>query len=141
MGCITNPLPLEDLLIVRHSNKTIQVMMHGDDSAGVDRLKELDPGPSTHDGIHVDADQGTSHKHYPPVPPPPVVSNHIISAFQQGHQAFPLVKVKTTNDNTHGCTYPFSVNPSVATEPLDYGENLFHYASIQHMWHYLISIL
>jgi hypothetical protein len=32
-------------------------------------------------------------------------SNHIISAFQQGHQPFPLVKVKKTNGNTYGHTY------------------------------------
>jgi hypothetical protein len=25
------------------------------------------------------------------------MSNHVISAFQQGHQAFPLVKVKRSN--------------------------------------------
>jgi hypothetical protein len=99
---------------------------------GVVGLKELDPDHSTHDGI---MEHGPSHIHYEIVPPLPVMSNHVISAFQQGHQAFPLVKVKTTNDNTYGHTYPFSVNPLVA-EPLDYGENLFQYASIHHMWHF-----
>jgi hypothetical protein len=72
---------------------------------------------------------------YELVPLPPVTSNHVISAFQQGHQAFLLVKIKTTDDNTYDHTHPFSVNPSVV-EPLDYGENLIHYASIQHMWHF-----
>jgi hypothetical protein len=88
-------------------------MRHDDDGTGVDGLKELDPGPSTHDGIHIDVDQGTSHIHDAPVPLLPVVPNHIISAFKKGHQAFPLVKVKTTNDNTYGHTYPFqSINSS-----------------------------
>jgi hypothetical protein len=41
------------------------------------------------------------------VPSPPVISNHIICAFQQGHQAFRLVKVKTTNDNTYNHIYPY----------------------------------
>jgi hypothetical protein len=78
---------------------------------------------------------GPSHIPYKFVPLPPVASNHVISAFQQWHQAFPLVKVKTTNDNTYDHTYPFSVNP-LAAEPLDYGENLFHYAgSIHHILH------
>jgi hypothetical protein len=104
-------------------------MMHGDEGIGVDGLKELDPDPSTYDGMTI-MEHGPSHIHYELVPPLPAMSNHVISAFQQGHQAFPpLVKVKTTNDNTFDHTYPFSVNPLVA-EPLDYGENLFHYAGI-----------
>jgi hypothetical protein len=53
--------------------------------------------PNAHDGIQID---GPSHIHYELVPPLPVASNHVISAIQQGHQAFPLVKVKTTN-GTH----------------------------------------
>jgi hypothetical protein len=133
MGCITNPLSFEDLLIVGHSDKTIQIMRCGDDGTGVDGLKELDPGPSTHDGIHIDLDHGTSHIHYAPVCLLPVMSNHVISAFQQGCQAFPVVKVRTTNDNSHLWTYlPFPVNPSAA-KPFDYGENVFSYAGIQHM--------
>jgi hypothetical protein len=86
-------------------------MMHGDEGIGVDGLKELDPDPSTHDGI---MEHCPSHIHYELVPLLPVTSNHIISAYQQGHQAFPLVKVKTTNDNTYNHTYPFSVNLLVA---------------------------
>jgi hypothetical protein len=69
-------------------------------------------------------EQAQKHSHYELVPQLPVMSNHIISALQQGHQAFPLVKAKTTNGNTYDHTYPFSVNLLVA-EPLDYGENLF----------------
>jgi hypothetical protein len=51
-----------------------------------------------------------SHIHYELVPLPPDVSNHVTSALQQGHQAFPLVKVKTTDGNAHGHTY-FSAYP------------------------------
>ncbi len=102
-------LPLEDLPIVGHSDKNTKVMMHADEGIGVDGLKELDPSPSMHDGIHIDGiiEHGPSHIHYELVPPLPVTSNHIISAFQWGHQAFPLVKVKTTNDNTYSHTNPF----------------------------------
>ncbi len=73
-------------------DKNTKVMMHRDEGIGVDGLKKLDPGPYTHDGIHVDGimEHGPSHIHYELVPPLPVTSNHIISAFQQGHQAFPL---------------------------------------------------
>jgi hypothetical protein len=84
IGCIVNPLPLEDLPIVGHSGKNAKVMMHGDEGNGVDGLKELDPGPFTHDGIHVDGimEHGPSHIQYELVPPPPVASNHVISDFQ-----------------------------------------------------------
>jgi hypothetical protein len=103
------------LLIVGQSDKQAKAMMHGDQSIGVDGLKELDSGPSSHDSIH-DGDimeQAQSHIHYELVPLLPVASNHIISAFQQGHQAFsPLVKVKTTDGNasghTHSSAYPFN---------------------------------
>jgi hypothetical protein len=57
-------------------------MRHDDKGTGVDGLKELGPGPSTHDGIHVDVDHGTSHIHYALVPLLPVTSNHVISVFQ-----------------------------------------------------------
>jgi hypothetical protein len=51
-------------------------------------------------------EHGPSPIHYVLVPPPPVASNHIISAFKPRHQAFPLVKVNTTNGNAYsawGC--------------------------------------
>jgi hypothetical protein len=104
---IVDPLPLEDLPIVGHSDEKAKAMMHGDEGIGVDGLKELDPGPYTHDGIHVAdiMEHGPSPIHYKLVPPLPVTSNHIISAFQQGHQAFPLVKVQTTKGNTCSHTY------------------------------------
>jgi hypothetical protein len=82
--CIVNLLPLEDLPIDGSSNHKAQAMMHGYVGTGVDGLKELDPGPCTHYGIHVDdiMEHGRSPIHYELVPPPPVTSNHIISAFQ-----------------------------------------------------------
>jgi hypothetical protein len=36
VGCIANPLPLEDLPIVGHSNKHAKVIMHGGEGIGVD---------------------------------------------------------------------------------------------------------
>jgi hypothetical protein len=70
----------------------------------------LKKAPSNHDGI-IDSDQVISHIPYELVTRLLVMSNHVFSAFQQGYQAFPLVKVKTTNDNTYSHTYSFSVNP------------------------------
>jgi hypothetical protein len=102
-GCIVNILPLEDLPIDGPSNQKAQAMMHGDVGTGLDRLKELDPGPNTHDGMHVEniMEHGPSSIHYELVPPLPVTSKHVISAFQGGHQAFPLVKGKTSNRWQH----------------------------------------
>jgi hypothetical protein len=107
--CIVNPLPLKDLPIVGQSDKKKKAMMHGDEGIGVDGLKELDPGPFTHDGIHIDVDQGISHIHYAPVP---LLLSHLTMSFlpfskDMISQVFPLVKVKTTNNNTYGHTYPF----------------------------------
>jgi hypothetical protein len=83
--CIANPLPLLVLPIVGQSDKQAKAMMHGDEGIGVDGLKELDPGPSSHDNIHNGniMEQAQSNIHYELVPPPPVASNHVISAFQQ----------------------------------------------------------
>ncbi len=44
-------------------------MRDGDEGIGVDLLKELDPGPPTHDGIHVDVDHGSSYIYYELGPP------------------------------------------------------------------------
>jgi hypothetical protein len=43
---------------------------NGDEGIGVDGLKELDPGPCTHDGIHIDdiMEHGPSPIHYELVP-------------------------------------------------------------------------
>jgi hypothetical protein len=109
-GSIVNPLPLEHLAIVGHSEKSAKVrMMHGDEGIGVDGPKELNHGPSTHNGIHIDGimEHVPSHIHYELAPVPPVMSNHVISAFQHKHQAFPLVKFKTTDGNTYGHIYHF----------------------------------
>jgi hypothetical protein len=57
-------------------------MRDGDEGIGVDLLKELDPGPSTHDGIHVDVDHGSSYIYYELGPPLLVASIHVNSAFQ-----------------------------------------------------------
>jgi hypothetical protein len=117
--CVANPLPLLDLPIVGQSDKQVKAMIHGDEGIGVDGLKELDPGCSSHDSIH-DGDimeQAQSNIHYELVPPPPVASNHIISAFQQGYQAFPLVKAKTSDVNTSGHTY-------FPAHSFNYGERL-----------------
>jgi hypothetical protein len=45
--------PLESLLMVGHSNKNAKALMHGVEGIGVDGLKDVNPGLSTHDGIHV----------------------------------------------------------------------------------------
>jgi hypothetical protein len=65
-----------------------------DEGIDVDGLKELDPGLYTHDGIHVDdiMEHGPSPIHYELVPSLPLLSNHILSAFQQGHSSFLLSK-------------------------------------------------
>jgi hypothetical protein len=83
VDCIVNPLPLKDLLIVGQSDKKGKAMMHGDEGIGVDGLRELDPGPSKHEGICVGdiVEQARSHIHNELVPLLPVTSNHVISAF------------------------------------------------------------
>ena len=58
---------------------------------------ELDQGPIEDDdsfdsGDPENCDTGTMY--YDLVPSQIVSSDHLISAFQQGHQAFPLVKLK-----------------------------------------------
>jgi hypothetical protein len=57
ISCIANLSPLEDLSIVGHFDKTAQVGRHDEEGISVNELKELNPGPSNHDGIHVDVDQ------------------------------------------------------------------------------------
>jgi hypothetical protein len=57
---------LEDLPIVGHSDKKAKAMVNGDEGIGMDELKELDHGPYTHDGMHIDdiMEQGPSPIHY-----------------------------------------------------------------------------
>jgi hypothetical protein len=66
VDCIVDRLPLKDLLIVGQSDKKATAMMHGDEGIGVHGLKELDPGPSKHDGICICdiMEQARSHIHY-----------------------------------------------------------------------------
>jgi hypothetical protein len=79
--CVANPLPLLDLSIVGQSDKQAKAMMHGDEGIGVDGLKELEPGPSSHDSIHNGdiMEHAQSNIHYELVPLLPVASNHVIS--------------------------------------------------------------
>jgi hypothetical protein len=74
-------------------------------------------------------EQAQSHIHYELVILLPVMSNYIISAFQQGHQAFPLVKVKTTDGNPHSHTY-------FSAYPFDHRERFICCTSTQRPNHY-----
>jgi hypothetical protein len=56
-------------------------------------------------GVDEDSIGGSIPLHYELVPLQPFVSKNVISAFQQGHQTFPLVKLKITNGNTYSHTY------------------------------------
>jgi hypothetical protein len=85
------------------SDKKAKAMMHVDEGIlGNDAWwwrhwcgwKELDPGLTKYDGIHVGdmMEQACCQIHYELAPPLPVMSNHSISALQWGHQAFLLSK-------------------------------------------------
>jgi hypothetical protein len=66
---------------------------------------ELDPGPMENDNDSDSGDPencGTGTVCYDLVPSYLVPSDHMISTFQQGHQAFPLVKLKDNFTNTLG---------------------------------------
>jgi hypothetical protein len=80
---IVNSWPLKDLPSVAHFDKTTNEMMHGDEGIGVNGLKELDPDPSTHDGLMKHC---PSHIHYELVPPLPVVSNHRLFLLSKSRQ-------------------------------------------------------
>jgi hypothetical protein len=64
-------------------------------------------------------EKAQSNIHYELVPPLPVASRHAISAFQWGHQAFPFIKVKTTDGNASSHTL-------FSAYPFNYGERLIH---------------
>jgi hypothetical protein len=73
----------------------------------------LDPGPIENDNSSDSGDPkncDTRTMGYDVVPSYLVLSDHIISAFQQGHQAFPLVKLKDSFtkalDNTYHSLLP-----------------------------------
>ena len=74
---------------------------------------ELDPGPMANDNHSKskdpeDCDTGTLC--YDLVPSYLVPSDHVISAFQQGHQAFPLVKLKDSITNLDKWEHPRELN-------------------------------
>jgi hypothetical protein len=69
---------------------------------------ELDPGPTENNDDFNSGDPkncGTSTMCYDLVPSYLVPSDHMISAFQEGHQAFPLVKLKDNFSNALGHAY------------------------------------
>jgi hypothetical protein len=69
---------------------------------------ELDPGPIEDDDSCGSGDPencGTGTVCYDLVASQLVPSDHLISAFQQGHQAFPLVKLKDNFNSSHDDTY------------------------------------
>jgi hypothetical protein len=69
---------------------------------------ELDPGPIEDDDSFNSGDPencNTGTMCYDLVHSQLVPSDHLISAFQQGHQAFPLVKLKDNFTSSHGDTY------------------------------------
>jgi hypothetical protein len=84
---------------------------------GVDRIMELGAGPMENDASFNTSDPencGTGTICYDLVPSYLVPSDHLISAFQQGHQAFPLVKLKDNLTNAFGnvyCCFPFTHGP------------------------------
>jgi hypothetical protein len=89
---------------------------------GVDRIMELDPGPMEDDNNFDSGDpesHGTSTMCYDLVPSQLVLSDHLISAFQQGYQAFPLVKLKDNFTTYLGETYD-SLLPMVPSIHLDH---------------------
>jgi hypothetical protein len=76
---------------------------------------EMDPSHVENDNDSDSGDPencGTGTMCYDLVPPYLVPSEHMISAFQQGHQAFPLVKLKANFTNTLGNAY-HSLSPMV----------------------------
>jgi hypothetical protein len=72
---------------------------------GINGIMELDPGPmanNNHSKSKDPEDCDTGTMCYDLVPSYLVPSDHVISAFQQGHQAFPLVKLKDSVNNILG---------------------------------------
>ena len=97
LDCIANPLPLLDLPIVGQSDKQAKAMMHGDEGIGVDGLKELDPGPSSHDSIHngdIMEELRVTFTMNLYLCCLCLTTSFVLSRQQGRNQAFPLVKVK-----------------------------------------------
>jgi hypothetical protein len=81
---------------------------------------ELDPGPMENDNDSDSGDPencGTGTVCYDLVPSYLVPSDHMISTFQQGHQAFPLVKLKDNFTNTLGGDAYHSLSPCPEPQP------------------------
>ena len=104
--CLLHLTVLWCLNSMEANNDSPTIQTSGD--IGVDGIMELDPGPMENDN---DSDSGdpencsTGTMCYDLVPSYLVPSDHMISAFQQGHQAFPLVKLKDNFTNALGDTY------------------------------------
>ncbi len=142
---LVDPLLLEDLPIARHSDKKAKAS----NDAWRWRhwcwwTKETWPWSYTHDIIHVDdiMEHGSSPIHYELIPSLP------------GHQAFPLVKLKTTNGNTYGHAYHFCKSSGGRTwlyisHQLIMGRNWYATLVLNTsddmksnlMWNYLLCIL
>jgi hypothetical protein len=97
---------------MENHNDSPAIQTNGD--IGVDRIMELDPGPMENDNNASNSNDPensiTSTMCYDLIPSYLVSSNHVISPYQQGHQAFLLVKLKdnTTNalDNAYHSLLP-----------------------------------
>jgi hypothetical protein len=98
---------LQCLNSMENHNNSPAIQTNGD--VGVDGIMELDPGPMENDhvsnsGDHKNSSTGTMC--YDFLTSYLVLSDHMISAFQQqGHQAFPLVKLKDHFTNALGNTF------------------------------------
>jgi hypothetical protein len=94
------------------NNKPPTTQTSGDIGAG--RIMELDPGPMENDDTSDSCGTGTMCCDL--VPSYLVPSDHLISAFQQGHQAFPLVKLKDNFTDALDNAY-CSILPMVPIHP------------------------
>jgi hypothetical protein len=105
--CLLHLTVLQCLNSMENHNNSPAIQTNGD--IGVDGIMELDPSPMENDnasksGDHKNSSTGTMC--YDLVPSYLIPSDHMISAFQQqGHQAFPLVKLKDNFTNALGDTY------------------------------------
>jgi hypothetical protein len=88
------------------NNDSPTIQTSGD--IGVDGIMKLDQGPMENDNDSNSGDpenSSTGTTCYDLIPSYLVSSDHMISTFQQGHQAFPLVKLKDNSTNALGDTY------------------------------------
>ncbi len=95
-------------LVIREDHTTPPTIATGGD-IGVSKIMELEQdliedGDSFDSGDSENCDTGTMY--YDLVPSQIVLSDHPISAFQQGHQAFPFVKLKDNSTCSLNNNYP-----------------------------------